>query len=323
MSAQRRCILSGTYGAPAPKLDGMTEDQIRCQGRTLSVAELVGIQELIDSHPGWSRHRVCIELCCRWQWRTAQGVLKTYAARELLLKLEQRVSLRLPPVQTWQRRRPWGLAKELPSLNITPEKIEQSLQELQPLKWQLAEYGQQPLRSRALGYLRQYHYLGCDRPVGSHLLYLISDRWGRDVAVHLVGAAAWQCADRDVFIGWNGATRSAHLGRVANHSRFLILPWVQVKCLASHVLGELARRLARDWFTVHGVELALLESFVEMRRFEGTAYRAANWKRVGQTTGRTRQEKHHRAQKPRKAIWIYPLRKNFRLRLGVSQGVAR
>jgi hypothetical protein len=301
----------------------MTEDQlIRCQGRNLNGAEVVEIQGLIDSHPQWSRHRVCKELCNRWEWRTAQGVLKTYAARELLLKLEQRVGLRLPPVQEWQRRRPWGIAQELPSLSKTPEKIQQRLEELQPLKWQLLEY-RQALRSRALGYLRQFHYLGCDRPVGSHLLYLVSDRWGRDLAVHLVGAAAWQCADRDQFIGWNGATRSAQLGKVANHSRFLILPWVQVKCLASHVLGELAARLVGDWPRVHGVELALLESFVETGRFEGVAYRAANWQRVGQTTGRTRQEKHHRAQKPRKAIWVYPLRKNFRFHLGARPEVTQ
>jgi hypothetical protein len=151
------------------------------------------------------------------------------------------------------------------------------------------------------------------------LLYLVKDKGGRDLAVHLIGAAAWHCADRDQFIGWSSAARKMGLERIANHSRFLVLPWIKVKHLASHLLSQLTGRLAVDWPARYGVELALLESFVEIGRFEGTAYAAANWQRVGQTTGRTRQEKHHRAQQPRKAIWVYPLEPNFRQLLGVAQ----
>jgi hypothetical protein len=295
-----------------------TKQLVRCQGRSLSSADLLGLQELIDTHPTWSRHRVCLELCEQWEWHTPQGLLKTYAARELLLKLEERVGLRLPPVRVWQRRRSWSGPKELPALPPPPESVEQRLQELQPLVWQRADYGTEA-RSRALSYVRTYHYLGCDRPVGSHLLYVVRDQFGRDLAVHLIGAAAWQCADRDGFIGWSGAVRRTHLNQVANHSRFLVLPWVRVNNLASHLLAELGRQLAEDWPARHGVRLALLESFVEVGRFEGTAYAAAHWQRVGQTTGRTRQEKHHRAQQPRKAIWVYPLQKNFRSLLGVPE----
>jgi hypothetical protein len=291
---------------------------VRCQGRTLSSAEVVSVQELIDTHQAWSRHRVCLELCEQWEWRTPYGLLKTYAARELLLKLQKRVGLRLPPVQTQMRRRPWGIPKELPGVASPSESVNQRLQELTPLTWELANYGAQS-RLRALSYLRQFHYLGCDRPVGSHLLYLVKDKGGRDLAVHLIGAAAWQCADRDQFIGWSSAARKMGLERIANHSRFLVLPWIKVEHLASHLLSQLTGRLAVDWPARYGVELALLESFVEIGRFEGTAYAAANWQRVGQTTGRTRQEKHHRAQQPRKAIWVYPLEPNFRQLLGVPQ----
>lgn len=292
-------------------------ESIRCQGRTLSGAEILQLQESIDSHPQWSRHRVCLEVCQQWDWRTPQGLLKTYAAREMLLKLEQRVGLRLPPLQTQMRRRSWGLPEPMPPSQDWPTTRKAVLPELQPLHWQVADYGT-ALRPRALGYLRQYHYLGCDRPVGAHLLYLVSDREGRDLAVHLVGAAAWHCADRDQFIGWSAAARQAHLSRVANQSRFLILPGIEVAHLASHLLGELVGRVARDWQAWHAVRLALLESFVEMGRFEGTAYRAANWRRVGQTTGRTRQEKGHRAKKPPKAIWLYPLHPDFRAQLGAE-----
>ncbi len=290
---------------------------IRCQGRTLSGTELRDLQALIDGHPQWSRHRVCVELCQQWEWRTAQGQLKTFAAREMLLKLEQRVGLHLPEVQRQMQRRPWGICRQVPEVQIQAEPVQMPLVEIQPLVWQLGEYGTE-VRQRALGYLRRYHYLGCDRPVGSHLFYLVGDRFGRDLAVHLVGAAVWQCADRDRFIGWTGPTRSRHLAQVANHSRFLILPWVEVNHLASHLLGQLTRRLPKDWLARHGVRLALLESFVERRRFAGTCYRAANWQPVGQTTGRTRQEKRHRARKPRKTIWLYPLLRDFRSALGVN-----
>src|SRR5690348_14598927 len=118
-----------------------TIQEVRCQGRTVSSAELESLQELIDTHPNWSRHRVCVELCDRWAWRTAQGVRKTYAARELLLKLEGRIGLRLPPVQVQMRRRPWGIPKELPSLAPPPDQVNQRLEELQPLAWELAGYG--------------------------------------------------------------------------------------------------------------------------------------------------------------------------------------
>jgi hypothetical protein len=152
--------------------------------------------------------------------------------------------------------------------------------------------------------------------VGTHLLYLVRDAQERDLAVHLVGAAAWQCAPRDRYIGWSGAERAAGLSRIGNHSRFLILPWVRVPHLASYLLGGLARQLAADWPAQHGWRLELLETFVETGRFKGVAYQAANWQPVGLTTGRTRQEKEHRPQAPPKSVWVYPLSQGFRDGLG-------
>ena len=284
-------------------------DSIRVQGRSLSAAEVTELQRLVDEHPHWSRHRLAQELCYRWGWQTPLGQFKTFAARSLLLKLAQAYGLRLPPVRTAYRRRPWGLEGVGPSpLLVRPsEVITASLASLQPLQWQLGPYGS-PVRSRALAYLRQYHYLGCNRPVGTHLLYLVQDAQQRDLAVHLVGAAAWQCAARDRHLGWSHPVRGANLHRMANHSRFLILPWVHVPHLASHLLGGLTRRIAADWQAQHGWRLEWLETFVETGRFTGGAYRAANWRCVGQTTGRTRQEKAHRPQTPRKSVWLYALR---------------
>lgn len=293
-------------------------DCFRVQGRWLSASDLEELQVLIDEHPHWSRHRVGKELCQRWDWRTPTGLLKTFAARSLLLRLEQKHDLRLPPLCANKRRRPWGLPAPQGLVAAAPPlaalAVEGSLADLQPLDWQLGLHGS-PAREQALAFLREYHYLGFNRPVGSHLLYLVRDVQQRDLAVHLVGAAAWQCAPRDRHIGWSVSERAAGLHRIGNHSRFLILPWVRVPNLASHLLGGLARRLAADWPTQHGWRLELLETFVESGRFSGRCYRAANWQEVGQTTGRTRQEKQHRAQAPRKAIWVYPMTKRFREQL--------
>ena len=310
--------MCGTYIFSSGTLRRMiTNDGIRVQGRCLSRSELAELQVLIDEHPHWSRHGVAKALCQRWDWRTPAGRLKTFAARSLLLKLAQRQELRLPPVRQAMRRSPWGLGR--PELRLAsaplPPLLEASLGSLQPLQWQLGGHGSQE-RERALAYLQHHHYLGCNRPVGTHLLYLVRDAQERDLAVHLVGAAAWQCAPRDRYIGWSGAERAAGLSRIGNHSRFLVLPWVRVPHLASYLLGGLARRLAVDWPAQHGWRLELLETFVETGRFKGVAYQAANWQPVGLTTGRTRQEKGHRPQAPRKRVWVYPLSQRFREGLG-------
>jgi len=258
-------------------------------------------------------------VCQQWGWRTPAGRAKTFAARSLLLTLAQRYQLRLPPVRVALRRAPWGLGRPAGKLAAAAPPgppVAARLASLQPLAWLVGGYGS-PVRAQALTYLRQYHYLGCNRPVGTHLLYLVRDCHGRDVAVHLVGAAAWQCAPRDRFIGWGAAARAAGLPQIGQHSRFLLLPWIRVPDLASHLLGALARRLAADWPARHGSRLALLETFVETGRFGGTAYRAANWQAVGATTGRTRQAKQRAPQAPRKQVWVYPLHPRFREALGV------
>jgi len=302
----------------------IADDIIRVQGRSLSWAQVGEIQSLVDEHPEWSRHRLSQELCKRWRWQTPSGLLKTFAARSLLLKLAQKYELRLPAVREAYRREPWGLGPLHRSGGELPPSlpIDQALDVLQPLRWQIAARGSLE-HGRALGYLRHYHYLSCNRPVGSHLIYLVQDTQQRDLAVHLVGAAAWQCAPRDRYLGWNAEERSRNLHRLGNHSRFLILPWVRVRHLASHLLGQLTRRVSQDWQVHHGWKLEALETFVETGRFAGVSYRAANWQEVGQTTGRTRQEKHHQIQGPRKSVWVYGLCKGFRENLGASHGGAR
>lgn len=148
--------------------------------------------------------------------------------------------------------------------------------------------------------------------MGENLKYLVRDGRGRELACLLFGAAAWTCRPRDAFIGWTAAQRQAHLSQVANNSRFLILPWVRVPHLASHLLGRLARPLADDWQGRYGHRVVLLETFVERGRFQGVCYGAANWRNVGLTQGRTRQDRYSLLQVPVKEVWVYPLEADFR-----------
>jgi hypothetical protein len=160
--------------------------------------------------------------------------------------------------------------------------------------------------------LDQHHYLGFDRTVGENLKYLVYSRQGKPLACLLFGSAAWACAPRDQFIGWNAVSRRNHLIYTTNNTRFLILPWVKVPHLASHILGLIVRRVALDWQRKYGHPLYLLETFVEKERFKGTCYQAANWIYVGETTGRSRNDRYNNLQVPIKQIYLYPLHKHFR-----------
>jgi hypothetical protein len=169
----------------------------------------------------------------------------------------------------------------------------------------------QPQAARFNASLARHHYLPYRSTVGENLGYLVQDCQGRDLACVLFGAAAWQTQPREAFIGWTASQRQAHLGQIVNNSRFLILPWVRVSELASHILGRVARRVARDWQARYGHPVVLLETFVERDRFRGSCYRAANWRCVGQSRGRTRQDRQHQLQAPVKDVWVYPLRADF------------
>jgi hypothetical protein len=160
--------------------------------------------------------------------------------------------------------------------------------------------------------LAQHHYRGFAGAVGENVQYLIKDGRGQELAVMVFGAAAWKVAARDQFIGWSPEQRRHALGSIANQQRFLILPWVRVLHLASHLLALATRRLAQDWQSRYGHRVCLVESFVETQRFAGTAYQAAGWLALGQTTGRTRQDRWHRLHSTIKMLWLRPLHPRFR-----------
>lgn len=287
--------------------------EINIQGRELSEPELVQIRALRAEHPSWHRTRLSRELCELWGWRNGAGRLKDMACRTLLLKLEARGWIELPPreqapVNGWRnRRRP-----ELPH-NATV--LEAPLETLGPLRLEPLAAGTP--EAGLFGFLlERYHYLGHRNCVGENLKYLVCERHGRPLACVLFGSAAWTCQARDTFIGWSPAARRGQLRLLTNNTRFLVLPWVRIPRLASHLLSGIARRLSSDWQAKYGHPIYLLETFVQRDRFTGGAYRAAGWQAVGRTSGRGRNAPGRAPQGPVKDVYLLPLRADFRPRLG-------
>jgi hypothetical protein len=278
----------------------------------LSGVDIELIRGLLDEHPEWCRSRLSVELCERWAWRNAQGRLKDMAARTLLLKLERAGHIRLPPRRgpSPNGRRNRVVPLELPA----PAPIRGTLRDLRPLTVNVVAPGSENLRLFN-GLLAHGHYLGHRNTVGENLRYLVRDREGRPVACALFGSAAWKCADRDAFLGWERPARERNLQRLTNNTRFLIPAWIEVPHLASHVLGLIARRIRADWQTKYGHPVHALETFVDRERFKGTCYRAANWMRLGVTRGRTRNDREHCIRAAVKDVYLYPLVADFRREL--------
>jgi hypothetical protein len=231
------------------------------------------------------------------------------ACRSLLLKLEARGLIRLPARQgpSVNARR----HRAVPAVAHCRERIVEPLRQLLPLDIGVVESaGKDTALLRSL--IAQYHYLGVRSAAGENLKYLVRDRRGRLLACLWFAAAAWRCKARDRFIGWDDEARKRNLPCVANNTRFLVLPWVRVDNLASHLLSRLAGRISRDWTGKYGHGLHALETFVDPR-FTGACYRAANWRLVGQTTGRTRNDVVNRGPLSSvKEVYVYPLAKHFR-----------
>lgn len=240
------------------------------QGRRIGAKELAEVTGLLATQPGWSRWRLSRELARRWDWQTSTGQLKAMAARTLLLKLEQRGWIALPA-------RRWASPnrmrhKQTPTVDqpVSQGPLVGPLAGLRPLTFTEASTTRDAERALFEVLLQRYHYLNYRSSVGENLQYLVRERGGRPVACPLFGAAAWQCANRDRQIGWDAATRAAHLHLLTNNTRFLVVPWVRVPQLASFVLSRVARRVSADWQRKYGHPIYLLETFVQRDRFVGT-----------------------------------------------------
>ena len=282
---------------------------IKVQGRHLNEADLTEIRRLRADHPDWPRYRLSVALAEHWQWRNEAGQLKDMAARTLLSKLAARGLIDLPPpLWSTARQRPPDPQPEVSFLK--PTAIDAALASLQPVHLEWVERLAQ--RRHVARLLEQHHYRGFRGAVGENVQYIARDVRGRELAVMVFGAAAWKLATRDQFIGWPPTQRAAQLSRIANQQRFLILPWVRVPHLASHLLAQATRRLSQDWQGRYGHPVWLVESFVDSERFAATTYKAAGWLYLGETTGRTRQDRNHKIQVAIKTVWVKALHPRFR-----------
>lgn len=271
--------------------------------------EINQIDELILCNPAWGRTRLSIELCNLWNWCGHNGKPKDISCRDMLRDLECKGKIKLPKAH--HKTRQIGSKDYIQYILHNTMEISSNIKEIIPVRVELVKvrtFQGQEFKSL----IEQYHYLGFDMTVGENLKYMVYSKQGKLLACLLFGSSAWSCAARDQFIGWDVASRKSHLIYTTNNTRFLILPWVKVPHLASHILGLVCRRIASDWQTKYGHPVYSLETFVEKDRFKGTCYKAANWKYVGETTGRSRNDRFGTLQVPIKDIYLYPLTKNFK-----------
>jgi len=288
----------------------MTELSYR--GRIITNKDIVYIKDLIAGHPHESRRTLSTQLCEAWQWRQTNGALRDMVCRGMLLMLHRSGLIELPPVKFVPHNPLARRVRPVPvPVDTTP--MEVRLRQIQPLEFvQVRRSGDEPLFNSLM---EEHHYLGYEQPVGEHLKYLV---WAHDRPIACV---AWSSAprhigSRDRYIGWSAEARRRNIRFIAYNTRFLILPWVRVEHLASHVLGRMAARISDDWQRMYGHPIYFLETFVDPERFRGTCYRAANWMLLSKTTGRGKQSNSYVPNRSIKEVLGYPLTKRFRELLG-------
>jgi len=277
-------------------------------GREFSAAELDHIRQLLEIRPVLGRVALSRRICQDLGWLNVLGQPKEMSCRVALLRMEKDGLIGLPAPLRKNGRGPRPVA--LSAASDPGEPVQGPLRALEPLVFQRVEKGSLSCLWNEL--IQRYHYLGYRPLSGAQMRYLVRSAEHRLLALLGFGASAWHVKPRDEYIGWNPQQRVRGLHRIVNNARFLILPWVRCPGLASHILSAIPKALRTGWTLRYGYEPVLLESFVEVPRFSGTSYRAANWIRVGATQGRGKLEKNHQQIVPPKDIWIYPLHPHFR-----------
>jgi Domain of unknown function (DUF4338) len=280
----------------------------RYRGRAVTAEDILFIRAFIAAHPDASRRRLSAILCEAWQWKQANGALCDMICRGLLLMLHRAGEIELPAVRQTslnpfvRRQRP-----QPPLIDRAP--VSGSLCQLGPIELaQVRRTAQEPLFNSLI---EHHHYLGYEQPVGEHLKYLVSVQ-GSPIACLAWSSAPRHLGSRDRYIGWSAETRRRNIRFIAYNTRFLILPWVQVPHLASHILGKVTRTLSDDWSRMYGHPVYFAETFIDPGRFRGTCYRAANWQLLGLTTGRGKDDHTNKPNRPIKQILGLPLTRRFR-----------
>jgi hypothetical protein len=282
--------------------------ELKYRGRVVTAEDILYIRELITAHPGASRRRLSQKLCEAWQWRQANGVLRDMVCRGLLLMLDRAGHIELPAVKLVphnplvRRERP-----EPVLIDTTP--MAGPLPALQPVELQpVRRTNDEPLFNSLM---EQYHYLNYEQPVGEHLKFLVWAQ-GRPIACLAWSSAPRHLGSRDRYIGWSAEARRRNIRFIAYNTRYLILPWVRVPHLASHILGKMTSQLSQHWERMYGHPVYFAETFIDPSRFRGTCYRAANWKFLGLTTGRGKNDHTYKPNRPIKEVLGLPLTPRFR-----------
>ena len=280
----------------------------RYRGREVTADDITSIRQLIAENPGASRRRLSEKLCEAWQWKQANGALRAMVCRGLLLMLHRAGEIELPPIR-YQTLNPFVVRATPAPMLIDMTPIAGALKQLQPVELQqVRRTGDEPLFNSLM---EQHHYLKYEQPVGEHAKYLAWAQ-GRPIACLAWSSAPRHLGSRDRYIGWNAEARRRNIRFIAYNTRFLILPWVAVPHLASHLLGRMAAILSDDWQRMYSHPIYFAETFIDPGRFRGTCYRAANWQVLGLTTGRGKNDQTNKPNRPIKEILGLPLTPRFR-----------
>jgi len=292
------------------------EAELKYRRRTVTSTDLEFIRRLISENPALSRRALSEKLCEAWNWRQANGALCAMVCRGLMLELHRTGLIELPPVR-WVNPNPLAhrhaeRSKPVPVL-VDQTALESTLSRIQPLGFEQVRRTAEEKLFNSL--LDRYHYLGYTQPVGEHLKFVVYAQ-NRPIACLGWSSAPRHLGPRDRFIGWSAEARRKNIRFLAYNTRFLILPFVKVAHLASHILGCMARLVPLEWERVYGHSIHYLETFVDPGRFRGTCYRAANWQYLGLTTGLGKDSRDNKPNRSLKEVLGYPLRKDFRRLLG-------
>ena len=287
------------------------ETVLRYRGRTVTTVDVEFIKTLIAGNPAASRRRLSEVLCAAWGWVQANGALRSMVCRGLMLALSRAGHIDLPPVRHINPN-PLALRARPKPVEIDQTPLHASLAALMPLTFRAVR--RTPEESVFGGLMEAHHYLGYTQPVGEHLKFMVY-AGERPVACLAWSSAPRHLAPRDLYLGWSAASRKRNIRFIAYNTRFLILPWVHVEHLASHLLGRMLKMLSGEWQRVYDHPVYFAETFVDPERFKGTCYRAANWVFLGLTTGRGKNDQTNRANRSLKQVLGYPLTSDFRKRL--------
>ena len=286
------------------------------RGKRITEQDVTFIREMIAQNPEDSRRVLSQRLCQAWGWRQPNGALRDMVCRSLMLMLHRAGYIGLP-ARRKNPHNPLADRKKPAPVLIDPHPLQGSLSSILPLE--IRQVRRTALEKLCESLIEQYHYLGYGQPVGEHLKYVVFAHQ-RPVACMIYSSAPRHIGCRDRFIGWAAAVRRQNIHLIAYQSRFLILPWVQVSCLASYLLGGIARLLPSDWQQVYQHPVYFQETFVDLERFKGTCYKASNWVFLGKTTGRGKNDHTKKPNRSIKAVWGYPLCRDFRTKLCEARG---